>query len=177
MVKKLLKFLGFSLFFILALMAFIPKASVYFLLEKELKNFEVVISKESLQENLFSLDITNLEVSAKGIDSALVQEAEVTLLLLSNTIELHNIKLSSLVESYLPSKIEYFQVNYSVLNPLNVTAVGHGGFGEAKASFDLSSRALEVRLKPSKKMLSSYRSSLRKFKKSDKGEYVYAKTF
>ena len=177
MVKKLLKFLGLSLFFILALMAFIPKESVYFLLEKELKNFEVVISKESLQENLFSLDITNLEVSAKGIDSALVQEAQITLLLLSNTVELSNIKLSSLVESYLPSKIEYFQANYSVLNPFNVTAVSHGGFGEAEASFDLSSGALEVRLKPSKKMLNSYRSSLRKFKKSDNGEYVYAKTF
>jgi hypothetical protein len=176
MVKKLLIFLAYSAFFIFALMLFIPKASLYFFFEKELKNYEVVISKEQLKENLLSLDIHNLELSAKGIDTALIKDASVTLLGISNSVDLEKIKLSSLVEAYLPSKIEHLEINYTLFNPLNITAAAQGEFGEARASFNITSRALRVVLKPSKKMLSRYRNSLRKFKKSKEGEYIYAKS-
>jgi len=177
MVKKIAIFLSFSAFFIVALMAFSPKESLYFLLENELKNFDVVISKEQLNSNLLSLDIKNLEITTKGIPSALIDEASVTLLVFSNTVELQNIKLSSLVESYLPSKIEYLEVSYTIFNPLHVTASGNGEFGEAEVTFNITSRELEVVLNPSKKMLSKYRNSLRRFKKTENGEYVYAQTF
>jgi len=177
MVKKLLLFLAYSTFFIVALMAFFPKENIYFLLEKELKNFDVVISKEHVDSSLLSLNLQNLEITTKGIESALIDEASVTLLVFSNSIKLGNIKLSSLVEAYLPSRIDELEVTYTVFDPLHLNAVGMGAFGEAEASFNISSRELEVILKPSKKMLSKYRNSLRRFKKSENGEYVYVQSF
>ena len=108
MVKKFLKFFGYVLFFVFALMVFIPKSSLYYLAEENLKKFDVVISDETLHENIFSLSIENLEISVKGIESAVVQEADIGLLFFYNSVSVKNIKLSSLVESYLPSKVQEF---------------------------------------------------------------------
>jgi len=177
MVKKVIKFLSYCLFFALALIAFSPKSSFYFLFEKELKKFDVVISKESLHETFLSLEVEHLDISAKKIESATVGSAEITLLLLYNSITLQDISLSSLVESYLPSKIEHFTVGYSLLNPLNITAEAEGDFGEASVVFEIDSRVLRVSLKPSKTMQKKYYKSMKLFTKDKNGEYSYAKNF
>jgi len=177
MVKKLLKFFGFSLFFLFTLVAFMPKESFYFLFEKELAKFDVVISSEILDENLFSLGIQNLEISAKEVDTAVVQNAEITLLAFYNSVSLQNIELSSLVDAYVPSSIEHFKVSYTLLNPLVIYADALGEFGEASASFSILDRELQAVVKPSQRMLKEYKKSMRMLKKDENGEYVYAKTF
>jgi hypothetical protein len=98
-------------------------------------------------------------------------------LLAYNSVKLTNIKLSSLVESYLPSKIDSLNITYTIFNPLYITADGVGEFGEASAEVNLLDRNASVVLKPSKVMFTKYKKSLRMFKKSKNGEYVYAKTF
>jgi hypothetical protein len=176
MVKKLVKFFAYTLFFFFALIAFTPKSSVYFLLEQNLKKFDVIISKESLEESLLTLHIQNLELSAKGIESAVVQNADVTLLGFYNNIALQNIELSSVVDAFLPPKIESATVSYTILNPLEIKAVAIGDFGEAHVAFDILGRKLSATLTPSPRMLKEYRSSLKEFKKDENGGYVYAKT-
>lgn len=177
MVKKILKFLAFTLFFILALVAFTPKESFYFLLEKNLKNFDVVISNEKLEDKMFSLDIENLEISTKGIDSAIIAEADVTLLLFYNSLKFTDIQLSSLVDAYAPSHIDTLKVTYTLLNPLVVNASTQGKFGQAEAVFNILDRELQVLLHPSKLMSSKYKKTMNMMKKDENGEYVYAKTF
>ncbi len=177
MVKKLLKFLSYSLFFIFALILFVPKNSIYYFAEENLKQFDLVISNESLEDNFTTLKVKNLEISAKSIDAGVVEELDLTLLLVYNKLLFTNIELSSLVESYLPSKIENLEISYTLLNPLFVEGKSKGVFGDAHMFFNLQTRELSVSLHPSKKMFSSYRNSLKYFKKSATGEYVYAKTF
>jgi len=177
MVKKMAKFFVYMSFFLFVLVAFSPKSSVYYFAEQELKKFGVVISDEKLDERLSSLNIQNLDISAKEIETALIQEADITLLLVYNSVNLTNIKLSSLVESYLPSKIDSLNITYTLFNPLYITADGVGEFGEVSAEVSIVDRNASVVLKPSKKMFTEYQKSLRMFKKSEDGEYVYAKTF
>ena len=177
MVKKIMKFFAYLLFFVLALILFIPKSNLYYLAEANLKKFDVVISNEKLSDNFLSLNIENLDITTKAIDSGVIGEADITLLLFYNSVVLKEIKLSSLVESYLPSKIANLEVSYSILNPLELSALGDGDFGEARASLNLQTRELTLVLKPSKKMFLKYKRSLAKFKKSQNGEYIYAKTF
>jgi len=179
MVKKLMKFFAYFLFFVGMLLLFIPKESVYFLAEQKLKEspLKLIISKERLTDNFFSLNISNLEITANDIDSALINEVDITLLGLYNSLHFSKIELSSVVEAYLPSKIEELDINYTILNPLKLSAHGVGEFGEASATVSLLDRNASVTLKPSKKMHSKYRNSLRFFKKTKGGEYIYAKTF
>jgi hypothetical protein len=177
MVRKSLKFFAFLLFFIFALIAFMPKKSFYFLLEKELQNFEFVISNERLHEKLFSLEIENLELTTKGIDSAVVQSAEITLFGLYNCVILEDIQVSSLIDTYAPSKIESLELSYTLLNPLEIRASAQGDFGEAEISFTLLESELQAVVKPSKLMQTKYKKTMRMLKKDENGEYVYAKTF
>ncbi|MEA2073469.1 MAG: hypothetical protein U9O86_07780 [Campylobacterota bacterium] len=177
MVKKLLIFFAFSLFFVLALVAFTPKKSFYFLVEKNLKKFDVVISNETLGDRFLTLNIENLELSTKGVESAIVAEADVTLLLFYNSLTLNDLSLSSLVETYVPSKIDRVELTYSILNPLVVSASAEGDFGDAEVAFNILDRELSAVVKPSKVMLSKYKKTIRMMKKDEDGEYVYAKTF
>jgi len=177
MVKKMAKLFAYMFFFLFALVAFSPKSSVYYFGEQQLKKFGVVISDEKLDERLSSLNIQNLDISAKEIDTALIKEADVTLLFVYNSVKLTKIKLSSLVESYLPSKIDALSITYTLFNPLYIIVDGVGEFGEASAEVSLLDRNASVVLKPSKVMFTKYKKSLKMFKKSENGEYVYAKTF
>jgi len=177
MVKKLTKIFAYFLFFLFALALFMPKESFYFLLEENLKKFDVIISNEELSSDIDSLSIENLEVTTKGIESAVVNKADIKLLFLYNSLVLEGIELSSLVEVYIPSKIAELSVSYTLLNPLFIELSGVGEFGEFEGGFNLQSRALELQMQPSKKMMRKYKKTMRLLKKSENGEYVYAKTF
>lgn len=177
MVKKLVKFFAYVLFFIFALILFIPKSSVYFFAEKQLKTFDMVISNETVEDKFFSLNISDASVSMKAIEGATIKETDVTFLLFYNSIELSDIKLSSLVDSFVPSKVESVKVVYTIFDPLNVNASGNGSFGQADVKVSILDRKISVILKPSKKMLSKYKNSLKEFKKDKSGEYKYDKTF
>lgn len=177
MVKKLLRFFAYTLFFIVALILFTPKSSIYYLLEQNLKKFNVVISKEQLKESPLSLNITNANISINAIDSAIINECDITLLLFYNKLLFSNIKLSSIVETYLPSKISSLEIDYSVLHPFILKANAEGDFGEVSTVLYFLDKSASVILKPSKNMVSNYKNSLRYFKKNKKGEYTYAKSF
>ncbi|MBT5935859.1 hypothetical protein [Sulfurimonas sp.] len=177
MVKKILKFLAFSLFFVLALVAFTPKESFYFLLEKNLKKFDVVVSNEILESNFFGLEIENLEISTKGVESATVEQANITLLLFYNSLKFTDVKLSSLVDAYVPSHIQTIEVTYTLFNPLVLYVNAEGKFGKAEVAFNILDRVLNAHLYPSKIMLSKYKKTMKMMKKDENGEYVYAKTF
>lgn len=177
MVNKLAMFFAYLLFFILALMYFTPKTSLYYMLEKELKKHEVIISNEKVSDKGFSLDIKDATIYVKGIDSANVELTNVKLFTLYNTIKIKNIELSSVASTMIPLKIDALNLSYSIFNPLKVTAEGSGGFGEAKASFHILERALNLKVKPSNTMLKNYAKSMKKLKKNEDGSYSYDKTF
>ena len=124
-----------------------------------------------------SLGLKNLHVTAKGVDAAQIKEADISVLLLFNSVELREIELSSLVDSFMPAKIEHVTLSYTLFNPLFVSAQGLGKFGDARVRVNLLDRELKLFLKPSKRMIQKYQKSLRMFKKAADGEYIYAKTF
>ncbi|WP_457747135.1 hypothetical protein [Sulfurimonas sp.] len=177
MVKRIGKYLAFSSFFIVALIAFAPKSSFYYFAETKLQKYNVIISNEVVQENFFTLIIKNLDISVKAIESAKIKEVDVTLLFLYNAIHVKDIELSSVVESFMPSKISSVDISYTLLNPFVLQAEAKGEFGDAYITFTLLKRELLVFMHPSKKMLQEHRRSLKLFRKTKKGEYKYAKIF
>jgi len=176
MVKKLFKFVALLLFFIFALILFAPKENIYYLLEQNLKKFDIIISHEKLENRKLYLNIQNLDVSVKGIETLTIKEANIVILALYNSIELENIMLSSLAKNYLPVKIDKVDIYYTILNPLKIYAVGHGKFGDARVAIDVLKRKAVLVLRPSKIMRMRYRNSLKELKKSKNGEYLYEKS-
>lgn len=177
MAVKLSKTFGYILFFILALMYFTPKINIYYFLEKQVQKIGVVIDDEQIVDNGFSLGVTNAKVNIKSIQSATVEDVNVKIYALYNSVSLKNIKLSSVAASMIPTNISGVKIRYTILNPFNIVADAVGEFGEAEATFSILDMALHIDVKPSKKMLSSHRSTLRNLKKSKEGVYSYDKIF
>jgi len=177
MVKKIAKFLAYISFFILAIIYFAPKVSLYYLAESKMKPFDVVVTSEVLKDNGFSLDIKDGSVVVKSIESAKFENINIKLLGLYNFISVDNIYLSSTAKSFIPLYIRKINIQYYVLNPLNIDMFAIGEFGKVRAFVDLVKRELRVVLTPSKLMISKYKSSLKNLKKSENGEFTYAKTF
>ena len=175
MVGRLSKFFGYTLFFLLALMYFTPKVSLYYLLESKLLEHSIIVDKETIIDNGLSLSIENASVNVKSIESAKIENINLKVFGVYNKVSLENIKLSSVAASMLPTDISSVDITYNIFNPLQVSAEAIGGFGEAKVSFNIPEMALHLDLKPSKKMLSSHRQTLRNLKKSKEGDYSYDK--
>lgn len=173
MVKKLLFFLGYCVVFLLALVAFSPKESIYYFAEQQLQNYKVEIANEELDDQFFTLEIANARVYAEGIEAANAEKTAVTILGLYNDIDVQNIELSSLVESFLPKDIQQLHIEYSIINPLEVSIYAKGGFGEVTGGLDLLEQKLQLTLQPAKVMHSKYRSTLQEFKKESDGGYSY----
>ncbi|SFV70786.1 hypothetical protein MNB_SM-5-1484 [hydrothermal vent metagenome] len=177
MVKKIGKFFAYLLFFLGALLYFMPKESLYFLGEKELQKYHVVIAHESVKDRGFSLALRHLDLYVESIQSATIERVDIALFAFYNEIEADNIHLSSALASMLPTKIENVDIKYSVLNPLNVTFTAVGDFGRVQGVANIKERKIIAFLKPSSLMLRNYRATLRNFKKQSNGEYKYVQSF
>jgi hypothetical protein len=172
---KVGRFFAYFFFFILALVYFTPKVNAYYFLEQELKSYSVVISDEKVKDSGFSLNITDATVSVKSVDGAKVSSADVKIFVFYNSINVKDITLSSIANSFMPLQIQSLSAKYSVFNPLNVVAVCIGDFGEASANINIIDRVVNVKIKPSQSMLKEYKNTLKNLKKSESGEYIYEK--
>ncbi len=177
MVKKLALFFAYLSFFMLALMYFTPKVSIYYFLETQLKPYDVIISSESVQDSGLTLSIEDGVVFVKSIDSAKIKNVDITILGLYNALSVSEIELSSVAASFVPLKIAQVDIIYSVIDPLNITANAVGEFGEVQAIANLLERIVHVKLVPSALMKKDYKHTLKNLKKSENGEFVYDKTF
>ena len=177
MVKKIVIFFAYMSFFMLALIYFTPKVSAYYLLESQLKKFDVIVGSERINDSGFALEISDANIFVKSIDSVNIQNTNIKLLGLYNSINISGVTLSSTAKSFLPLKIEQVNLNYHVFNPLNMTAFAIGEFGEATVVVNIMKRTLKVKIVPSALMKKKYKNTLRNFKKSENGELIYDKTF
>jgi len=172
---KMMKFFSYSIFFIVMLIYFMPKVNAYYFLENELKKHEVIISGEEFTDTGYSLVINHPTLSLKSIDTAKAGVVDVKIYALYNSINISEIYLSSMASTFIPLKIQNLNISYSIIDPLNINGVAYGEFGEIRAKFDLMKMAARVILSPSKLMLKKYTKTLRNFKKSKSGEYIYEK--
>ena len=154
-----------------------PKESVYYFLEKELLKEKVILSGEEIIDNGFSLQLKHTDLSYDSIESASVEDINVKMFLVYNSLSVSNVELVGMASSFVPVVIDEMNMKYTIFNPLNIVANASGEFGEAKANVNLLDRNVSILLTPSELMLKKYRSTLKNLKKNEDGEYKYDKTF
>lgn len=174
---RIVYFLAYSLFFIFALLFFIPKISLYHYAEKEMQKQKLVFSNEEAIDKAFALSLHDIDLSYDSIESAKIQNVEIKLFVFFNHIRIENIELSDVAASFLPLKIHKLDIKYTLLNPLEILASSKGEFGEASARVNILDRNASVILIPSELMKKKYTKTLRTLKKNTEGSYEYAKNF
>lgn len=176
MMKKIFKFLIYIFTFFLFFMIFLPKISLYNLVEKELQKKQVIISDEKIVENFFSLDILDSKVFFEGINIAKIDKLKLESLFLYTKIEFSNIVLIDSFTQFAPSPIENLIIKHTILNPNNILVNAKGNFGELSGTMNILNKELKIELNASNLMKSSY-SKLLKFFKLENGRYIYEYRF
>lgn len=174
--KKLLKIIIYIFTFIFAIFLFLPKESIYHLIEQNLFKNKIIISNELVNENLFGLDISKGQIYYENINVASVDKIEIKSFLFYSKIKVNDIKLMDSLENMAPSPINEIEIKYSVLNFDKINITSDGLFGELKGFVDIVNRVVSLELTASNKMKDSYSKILKNMKLKE-GKYYYEYKF
>ena len=173
---RVLKFLVYFFFFIVMLYMTFPKTNAFYKVEELVSAYKVRLVPESMHERLFSLEVEHMSIVYEGVKAAELAQTEILFLGLYNNIDIEDVRLVGIVKNFMPSKIAFVHISYSLLHPLTIKAEAKGDFGAAKLSYSLQEKKVLVELQPSTLMQQQFQSSLRLFKKSKDGVYYYEKS-
>jgi len=169
MVKKIIS--GFFLLLIF-LVIFAPKQQIYYLLEKELAQNDIVISNEKFSDKLFGLTITDADIYVKGIKMAQIKSVDLNIFFLYNQLTINSVHTDKGIQNIVPKSIDNLTAIFSIIKPYKVAIDGVGSFGEVKGGVYLNMNKIFLRL-PKTKDISSFKNFLKK----DKEGLYYEKFF
>ncbi len=174
--KKILKLVIYIFVFIFCILIFLPKESLYNLLEKELYTQEIIISNEVRNEELLEFSINNYELYIKGIKVANINKSSFFSLLFFTKIYISNIELDNSFKNMIPSPIINIEISHLILDYNNLKIKSIGKFGKINGIVDILNRKINIELQASKLMKESYFDILNKMKLKD-GKYLYEYKF
>lgn len=161
--QLVIKIFIYSILTLFLFLYFMPKKEIYYALEKELEKSEIVLNEESIEENIFSLNLKNIVVYAKGIKVANIENIDVSTTLFSSKITIKNASLDETLP--INESIKIANIKHSIFSLTSLNIEANGSFG--KANGILENRVLRVDFNDSKKVV-----NLKKqLKKDDKGWY------
>jgi len=175
--KRVALFILYTLLFFGALLFFTPKENLYYFAEEQLKSQGVIIGYEEVIDHGFSLEIRHAQLYVQKIKSAEIGSATFTVFGLFNTVSVSNVLLDKTFEQFFPPLIQRIDIRQNVLSPFRVDADATGDFGKAEAHVDLLKHSVNVLLKPSRLMLTHYKSTLGNLQKTKEGDYRYEYKF
>jgi hypothetical protein len=153
----------------LAVMFFMPKKELYYLLEKKLHEQHIMISGELLHEGMLSLTVEHPVLSFSGASLATAKSITLWSVLFYTNADFEEL----LIAEGLPTElsIKKLTATHSVLSPMSIAIAGESSLGALQGQVNLGARTvhLDVPKGGSNKAVSKY------LKKSKKGWYYESK--
>lgn len=174
--KKLLKIFVYVIVFILSMIIFLPKESLYNLVEKQLEKEHLIISNEKRDENLLGLTINDANIYYQDIKIANVEKNSISTYLFYTNINIENIRLLDSLKTMIPSPISNINISHSIFEYDKLNIIGNGSFGDISGFVDIVNRVIFLELNASNKMKTSYSKILMNMKLKD-GRYIYEYKF
>ena len=172
---KIIKYALICLFFIYSVVFFAPKASLYYLAEKELAKHEIFLSDEKIYQKPYELLLENIKVLFEEIVIGEIKTVDAKVYLAYNAFSIKEAKLVSNSFKLFPKKLDSLDIVYSLKDPLHVNINSMSDLGEITGAYDLKTQTLQLILKPKKRATAQYQEILKNFKAMKGGLYSYEK--
>jgi hypothetical protein len=151
---------------------FMPKAEFYYTLEKKLSLKDIYLNEDQIDEGLFTLNVKNITVYAKGIEIAHIKEVSFFTFLFYNSLKAKDIKLDEMLSANAPITIDSLKAIYILARPFTVTLEGNGSLGEIDGKINVLHKNIHMDLMKIKNI-----NTLKPFLKKDKRGWYYEKSF
>lgn len=169
MVKKII-LASFVLW--ITVLFFMPKAELYYSLEKALDKQDIKLNEKSIEEGLFSLSVKKVTVYIKGIPLINIEELNYFTLLFYSSLNIEDLIVDEALHSKIPAFIKEGHVKHQIFSPMSLTLDANGSFGQIVGNVDLMQGSVHIDFVNTKD-ISMIQSSLTK---GEKG-WVYEKSF
>ncbi len=141
MVKKSL-FIAVILWF--SILAFIPKAELYYSIEKKLQAQDVKLNEKSIEEGLFSLTLKDVTVHVKGIAIANIEEIKFFSVLFYSTLEIHNLQTDESLHTQVPALMKDANFVHTITSPLSISIDANGSFGLINGEIGIKDKKIHI---------------------------------
>ena len=141
-----MKIFIWSIFFIIILIAGLPKTNIYYFIEHKIIDKNIKIINETIDDNLFSFSLASLDILYNKINVAQVGKISIFPYFLSNSIEIQGVVISDLLNDTIPSNIQNIKIVYSLLNPLNIELYAEGDFGVVQGDIGIFTQLLTAKI-------------------------------
>lgn len=174
---RFVKTLFLAFLFIFLVLVFFPKTNLFYLLEKNLSHYNVVLNEKSVDECCGGLTLDGVQVYYDKLHVGDVQSVSAFFAIFYNKISVDQALFSKKIKRFVPREIESVDIQYSIFYPTKIWISSRGDFGEISGEFNIFSNTLMLKLHPKRGFLLHYRDIARNFKKTSKGEYIYEQSF
>ncbi len=131
---------------LLSLAIFAPKRELYYLLEEQLMQKDIIINNEKIESGFFTLKLQHPELYVKGIRVAKIEEVSFFTFFFYTSITAKGIDVDkSLLKSF-PIQITLFSAHYHIFKPKNIILNTIGSFGVAKGYLSPSKKLFHLDL-------------------------------
>jgi len=161
MIKKILLFI-LGLF--IGILFFMPKDNLFFTAQKYLKSYNAFINFKHIDNSLFYLTLSNVDIFYKDMKAIKIDEVKMTPFILFNQVTFKNLKIAN-------NNFKLIKANYNILHPLKIIIKGFSNLGKIDGYLNLESHKLKIYI------LDSKNKELQKMLKKDKKGYFYEQTF
>ena len=167
-----LRIFFYTTVFCLTLIYFLPKNEIVSFVDNKILQKEKIKTNIILQNKLLQYQADNSEILYDKNPTATIDTITISPYIFYNNVKLEKIKLEGMAGSIFPNKINNATLNYSILNPTQVTIAINGDFGVANGYFDIIKSSLYLELTASNLLKKRYSFILKSMKKSNK-KYIY----
>lgn len=174
--KKLIRFLGLMVLFMVIIFIMLPKKNLYYYGEKLLEPQEIIISDESFHDYGLWASIQDGTAYVKGIPVAQISYVTLVPAFLYNSVKVSNVTVAQSMQQFLPRNIETLSIKGTVLYPTTWWINGQGDFGSLKGTLNLKKRTISLMIIPSENFAKSY-PALAKNLTQKEDYYIYESTY
>ena len=127
-----------------AILLFMPKAELYYTIEKSLAKQDIKLNEKSIEEGLFSLTLKDVTVYVKGIALANIEELDFFTLLFYSSLEVNNLKVDEALHAKVPAATKEASFTHSVLTPFSVSIDANGSFGAIEGKVNIVNKDVRI---------------------------------
>lgn len=123
---------------------FMPKAELYYTLEKTLAEQDIKLNEKSIDEGLFSLTLKDVTVYVKGIALANIEELDFFTVLFYSSLDVYNLEVDEALHSKVPALTKEASFTHSIFTPLTVSIDANGTFGKVEGEMNIMDKEVHI---------------------------------
>jgi len=164
--------------FLFVLVLFLPKEKIYNYYVAKLQSYNINFESQKIVSTMNGLILENSKVKYLDIKVMKSNTIDINTYFLYSKIFITNIDIDTILNAYLPLKINHITLTHNILKPNLIQIESKFNEGSLAGYINIMDEKVFLKLHPSKQYIQQYKAVMANFKKDESGPfYTYEYSF